>query len=304
MAHFYFALTNSEAISLLKEEVRLRYPNLRLSFSQGEFLTFKSDSSILFSPYFCRVSGVCLGQFKTSQLQFEKAWFYVIGQNLKLPENFKLMNQNSLFKFNEMVHLVMMSGEDEYWVGQYPLKKSHFQTPGEVSSISLRDDVASRAYFKIAEIYEAFDLPMENQDVVLELGCAPGGASQFLLELDLKVLGVDPAQMDPKVLKMYGMKHLKKAFENLAPEDLKGQIDWIICDINLPPTVVLKEIFRILSFTTPRGVLVNLKINDPKHLEVVASVRQKFRVLGFDQVELKYLPSHRSEISLCALKNF
>jgi hypothetical protein len=78
-------------------------------------------------------------------------------------------------------------------------------------------------------------------------------------------------------------------------------VDWIISDINLPPTIVLREIFRLLTFLEPRGIIVNLKLNDLKHLEIVATIRDQMKRQGFEKVELKYLPSHRKEIALIAL---
>lgn len=300
MTQFYFVLTNVEAETLLKEEMRLRYPEFRMSYSRPGFITFKGVSEVIFKPLFARVFGLCHGRFKKSELSLEKAWVYSLNPALEVPTDLKELSQKSIFKPGETVNLVIMAGPDEFWLGTYTLQKTHFQTPGEVSSI-LEADVPSRAYYKIAETFESMDLPFENQDRVLELGSAPGGASQFLLEQDMKVLGVDPADMDPKILKKFDFKHLRKPFETITESDLKGDVDWVISDINLPPTVVLKEIFRILTFTEPRGVILNLKINDLKHLEVVASVRDKFRKLGFDSVELKYLPSHRKEIALIAL---
>lgn len=301
MTQFYFVLTNVEAEPLLKEEIRLRYPEFRMSYSRPGFLTFKGVSDIIFNPLFCRVFGHSHGIYKKSDLKFDRAWVYAINERLLIPQDLKELSDRTLYRKGETVTLIIMAGENEFWVGSYTLQGHHFQSPGEVSSILVREDVPSRAYYKMAEAYEAFELPMDNQERVLELGSAPGGASLFLLEQDLKVLGVDPADMDPKVTKFFDFKHLKKPFEILSEEDIKVDVDWIVSDINLPPTVVLKEVFRLMIFLEPRGVILNLKINDLKHLETVATVREKFRKQGFSKVELKYLPSHRREIALIAL---
>ncbi len=300
MTQFFFALTNVEAEPILKQEIRLRYPELRMSYSRPGFITFKADNDSTFDPLFCRVSGVCLGKFKLSELGTERAWAYPVHSKLELPVSLKALSDQSLFKKGETVRLIVMAGADEFWVCSYVLKSHHFQTPGETSSILPRE-VPSRAYYKIAEAYEAFDLPFEQQETVLELGSAPGGASLFLLEQDLKILGVDPADMDPAILKRINFKQLRKPFETLAPEDFRSDVDWIISDINLPPTVVLKEVFRLLTFLGPRGLILTLKMNDLKHLEVVASIREQLRKQGFRKVELKYLPSHKKEICLLAL---
>lgn len=302
MNQFYFVLTNPEAEALLFEELRLRYPEFRRSYSRSGFITLKGVESVVFKPLFCRLWGLSHGSFKKAELHIDRAWVYAVNPELVIPADLKELSDRTVYKPGETVHLVVMTGADEFWLGSYTLRPDHFQTPGEVSSI-LEEKVPSRAYYKIAEAYEAYDLPFEQQSKVLELGSAPGGASLFLLDQDMKVLGVDPADMDPVITKRFDFKHLRRAFESLTENDLPHDIDWIVSDINLPPTVVLKEIHRFLTFLEPRGVIINLKMNDLKHLQVVAGVREQFRKLGFTQVELKYLPSHRKEIALIALRS-
>lgn len=300
MSQFYFALTNPEAESLLKLEVSSRYPELKLSYSRGEFLTFKAAKAQEFSPYLARVSGTCLGRLKLDELNFPRAWVWKRDESLVVPEQLAQLSDKTIFKIGEKVILIMMLGPDEYWVGEYVQKSTHFQTPGEVSSIE-KQDVPSRAYYKIAEAFEAFDLPMQHEEMVLELGSAPGGASHFLLEQDLKVIGVDPADMDPAIIKKSNFKHWRKPFETLVKEDFRQDVDWIISDINLPPTVVLAQVHRLLGFLHPRGLILTLKINQDKHLGMLPYVVNDFKKMGFKRVELKYLPSHRREIALIAL---
>jgi 23S rRNA (cytidine2498-2'-O)-methyltransferase len=300
MTQFYFVLTNVEAESILKEEIRLRYPEVRLSYSRPGFITFKSEKQITFHPLFCRLWGECQGRFKKSQLLYEKAWVYGINEKVIIPPDLKELSDKTIFKKGEQVTLIIMVSDDEYWVGTYTLLAHHFQVPGEVSSV-LKKEVPSRAYYKIAEAFEAYDLPFDHEELVLELGSAPGGASLFLLEQDMKVLGVDTAEMDPGVKRNINFKHLKRPFETLTENDFKSPVDWIVSDINLPPTVVLKEIYRLLGFLGPRGLVLTLKINELKHLEVISNVREQVKKFGFKTVELKYLPSHRQEILLIAL---
>lgn len=302
MTQFYFALTNPEAEGLLKLEVSKSYSDLKLSYSRPGFLTFKGERSLNFSPLMSRVSGVSLGKFTKNDLRFEKAWVWKRDNDLVIPPELELISQKSLFRVGEKVTLIMMIGADEFWVGEYILKKTHFQTPGEVSSIEQRQ-VPSRAYYKIAEAYEAFDLPFDHQEIALELGSAPGGASLFLLEQDMKVIGVDPAEMDPTILKSNFFRHIKRPFETLRPEDFKSEVDWIISDINLPPTVVIKEVERLLKFLSPRGLVLTLKINQDKHMGYLQYAVEAMKKNNFTRVELKYLPSHRQEIALIALNS-
>lgn len=302
MAQFYFALTNSEAESLLKSEIAARYPNLKLSYSRPGFLTYKADSPTDFNPYMARLTGICLNRYKLEDLSFTKAWVWKRDELLTIPAHLQELSDRSLFRVGEKVTLIMMIGKDEFWVGEYILKSTHFQTPGEVSSIE-KSEVPSRAYYKIAEAFEAFDLPFDHQETVLELGSAPGGATLFLLEQDLKVIGVDPAEMDPEILRHNNFRHWKRPFETLIREAFQQEIDWIISDVNLPPTVVLAQVQRLLEFLHPRGLILTLKLNQEKQLALLVNVVDGFKKKGFKFVEVKYLPSHRQEVALIALRS-
>lgn len=302
MSLFYFALTNPEVEVLLKQEVSVGYPHLKFSYSRPGFLTFKGENATAFSPWMCRVSGICLGKMSFEEvMKLPKAWLWKRLDQFNPPKELVELSDKSLFKIGEKVTLIMMVGEQEYWVGEYILKKTHFQTPGEVSSIEKRE-TPSRAYYKIAEAYEAFDLPMDYEEKVLELGSAPGGASLFLLEQELKVFGVDPAVMDPSVLKHRNFRHIRKPFETLNADNFKEDIDWITSDVNLPPGVVIKEVERFLTFLEPRGLVLTLKLNQDRHFKMLKPILESFKKKGFTQVELKYLPSHRQEICLVALR--
>jgi 23S rRNA (cytidine2498-2'-O)-methyltransferase len=302
MSQFFFALTNPEAEYLLKQEVQLHSDTLKFSYSRPGFLTFKGEESSRFLPRFARVYGKCLGKFKSHELNFERAWVWARTPELIIPPDLAELSKKTRFKIGEMVTLIMLVGPEEYWVGEYKLLKTHFQTPGEVSSIEMRD-VPSRAYYKIAEANESFDLPFDHQERVLELGSAPGGATLFLLENDLRILGVDPAEMDPKITRNMNFKHFRMPFEQLNESHFADNVDWIISDVNLPSTVVLREVHRLLDFLEPKGLVLTLKINQARYLSMLDDMVSEMKDRGFDRVELKYFPSHRQEICLVALKS-
>jgi hypothetical protein len=301
MSAYYFALSNPEAEALLKAELKLFYPELKPSYSRPGFFTFKAESEIVFRPYFARVAGRMLGKEKPEELSLEKLWLWTRLPEIEVPQRVRAISEQSRFRIGETVNLLMAAGPGDFWLGQYKLESTHFQTPGEVSSI-LEKEAPSRAYYKIAEAVEAFDLQFENEEKVLELGSAPGGATRFLLDQDLKVLGVDPADMDPKIKGHFNFKHLRMPFEHLTGTNVPPDIDWIVSDVNLPPTVVVKEVRRLLEFLSPRGLLLTLKINQEKHLPLLRSFERTFLEAGFNKVAIKYLPSHRQELCLAALR--
>ena len=73
-------------------------------------------------------------------------------------------------------------------------------------------------------------------------------------------------------------------------------------DVNLPPSVVMNEVDRFLTFLEPRGVVLTLKLHQDRYLRMLKPIVESFKQKGFTQVELKYLPSYRQEICLIALR--
>lgn len=299
MTQYFFALVNPEAQDLFKYEMKLKYPDLKLAYSRSGFFTFKGDCEKKFDPVFARLCGTCLGQINLKDLK-APFWAWPRTHEWDLEENLKNISEGSTFKIGHKVRLVMKISQEEYWLGEYELREHHLQTPGEVTFLN-DVDCPSRAYYKIAEATESLNLDFSKGVRVLELGSAPGGASQFLLEQGCEVIGVDPAQMDPKVLKHPQFRHIKKPFESLGPDAFKEQVHWIVSDINLPPTVVVKEVLRLNTFLKPRGLLLTLKINQEKHLSYLDKTLKLIESLGFN-AEVKYLPSHRKEIVMKALR--
>src|SRR5688500_15024166 len=112
---FYFTLTNPEAEDLLKEEIALSYPELRLSYSRPGLLTFKAEKEVKFSPVFCRVSGVSTGKFKRNELKFDRAWVWKRDEAFVIPPELQALSDKTLFRPGEKVTLIMMIGEDEFW---------------------------------------------------------------------------------------------------------------------------------------------------------------------------------------------
>ncbi|HLT22224.1 MAG TPA: SAM-dependent methyltransferase [Bacteriovoracaceae bacterium] len=299
MTQYFFALVNPEAQQLFKYEMKLKYPDLKLAYSRSGFFTFKGNCAKKFDPVFARVAGLSLGKTSINELK-TPYWAWTRSPELGLDNDLITISDNTWFKVGETVRLLMKIDTDEYWLGEYILEDHHLQTPGEISFLG-EINCPSRAYYKIAEATESLNLDFGQGTRVLELGSAPGGASQFLLEQGCEVIGVDPAMMDEGVLRNPKFKHIQKPFESLGPHYFREPVDWIVSDINLPPTVVVKEVIRLLTFLRPQGLLLTLKINQDKHLHNLQNIIQSIEKTGLKTV-IKYLPSHRKEVVLKAFR--
>ena len=92
----------------------------------------------------------------------------------------------------------------------------------------------SRAYAKLEEAIQWSGLPLVAGDECVEIGCAPGGASQALLDRGLFVTGIDPAEVDPVVLEHARFRHLKKRGTDVRRREFEG-VRWLVADMNIAP---------------------------------------------------------------------
>ena len=67
----------------------------------------------------------------------------------------------------------------------------------------------SRAWLKLDEAIARFGIQFHSGERVCELGAAPGGACQRLLEANLRVVGVDPATIHPQIAEHEQFTHKK-----------------------------------------------------------------------------------------------
>ena len=104
----------------------------------------------------------------------------------------------------------------------------------------------------------------EKQFVAIDVGASPGGWTKALADNGVKVYAIDPAVLDPLVIALPDVIHVKKMGE-AAVEDLKVakcMADLIVCDINQPPYRVASVLLQMMEFLKPGGsILMTMKFN-------------------------------------------
>jgi 23S rRNA (cytidine2498-2'-O)-methyltransferase len=165
----------------------------------------------------------------------------------------------------------------------------------------------SRAYLKIEQAIAWGRLPLRAEDRAIELGSAPGGASFALLLRGLEVWGIDPGAMDPVVWSdprcENRFHHVKKAFSGVLRGDLPAQAQWLALDINGPARVSLPYVETLAGWFSESllGVILTLKVNDPKNAKHLPEWLERVETLGFRQVRAAQLPSHKREVCIVGL---
>lgn len=189
----------------------------------------------------------------------------------------------------------------EWWLGAHRVSDPVGAWPGGTPTIALPPDAVSRAYLKMAEALAWSQLPIEPGQQWAELGCAPGGASQALLERGLNVLGIDPAMVDERLLAEPRFTHLQMRSAD-PPRKLFRDVTWLSADLNVAPQYTLDAVEGIVvnARTDIRGLILTLKLLDWELAAEIPAYLERVRSWGFGSVRARQLAFNRREICVAA----
>jgi 23S rRNA (cytidine2498-2'-O)-methyltransferase len=154
----------------------------------------------------------------------------------------------------------------------------------------------SRAKFKLLEAEIAFAINFRQFQNALDVGAAPGGWTDFLLERDLRVTAVDPGKLDAALLKNPRLTYLPRNAENV---DFPAQsFDLLVCDMNGSPNQTAKLIARLLPVLKSGGtLLLTIKL---MHKKPFQAMKETLATLGsrIVLIRAKQLFHNREELTL------
>jgi 23S rRNA (cytidine2498-2'-O)-methyltransferase len=191
----------------------------------------------------------------------------------------------------------------EWWVGYHRATDGERCYPGGLRNISLPADAVSRAYAKMEEALAWSELPIREGQKAVELGCSPGGASQALLNRGLKVIGIDPARVDPRVASHPNFTHVQKRGADVRRREFRG-VAWLAADMNVAPSYTLEVVEAIVTHreVNIRGLLLTLKLLEWKLAEHIPEYLDRVRRWGYAHVRARQLPHNRREICVAATR--
>ena len=170
---------------------------------------------------------------------------------------------NRVAKSGHRILDCMLVEPDQWWIGYHRASTMPSRWPGGVPKIELPAEAVSRTYLKTAEALLWSRLPVEPGDRCVEIGSAPGGSCQALLERGLRVIGIDPAEMDPAVLEHPNFTHIRARTAALKRSEFRG-VRWLTVDSNVAPAHTLDAVEDIVTNgqVHVRGMLLTLKMPD------------------------------------------
>ena len=212
-----------------------------------------------------------------------------------------LFHSDVISHVGDLVVDIVIVDEKEWWLGAHEHMSQHAPNlgyPGGAPNIKLPEESPSRAYLKLEEALLFSNAPLRRGQTAVEIGSAPGGASFALLERGLKVIGIDPGEMDPRVLKNPEFSHVKKTVASVLREELPERIDWLLLDMNVAPSVSVFQVDRLVTRmkSSLRGILLTIKLNDWEMAKEIPHIIKHIEAMGISQVRAKQLYNNRQEI--------
>ncbi len=192
---------------------------------------------------------------------------------------------------------------DRWWVGWHRAATPPSLVPGGRHPRELPAGKVSRAWLKLDEAIAVFGLDLRSGERAIEIGAAPGGACQRLLEAGLSVVGVDPALVDPAVAAHPAFEQWRMRARDVRLKLCRG-FDWIVADMNIDPRSTLAAIERIATADAARarGIVATLKLPDWSRAAELPDWLDRFRGWGFVP-QARQLSTGGREVCVAALRS-
>lgn len=345
VSDFVFATCREGSERPLKKYVAARSGTLlRPAFMRPQLITFKSakllDGAFALDTPFARLTGISLGMFASDEELVQKTHEAFGDRPLRLhvfpretpengvtPETWSKVDARhdalaaAMRAAGCVVHDVAQPQDGDHVLdvivgseGERTLLGTHIHSarcqslPGGLSRLVLREDAPSRAWLKMEQalIFAKLDGPKALPGkTAVELGSAPGGAALALLDRGVNVIGVDTADMDPRIThyKKPGggrFTYLRMSAMDVLDEDLPRPVHLLISDMNVAPPVMIGMIERLQAQLNARVLILTLKINDPTMEWSLPKFLTRIRRFAPSPVRAVQLPANREEICVVA----
>lgn len=231
------------------------------------------------------------GADEVSRLLADQIFDNIGGQHIRASR------VNQIAQPDERVLDIVLVDPSHWFVGWHTASTWPTCWPGGVQPINPQYEPVSRAYFKAAEaiVWSGFDL--QPGDLAVEIGSAPGGACGRLLELGLRVIGIDPAEMAPQIEQHPNYTHYQARAGDLPRKTFRGA-KWLLVDSNVKPDKTLVTVANVVKNeqTQFEGLIITMKLGDYSEAAEIEKWRTKILGWGASQVNVRQLARNKCEV--------
>lgn len=148
----------------------------------------------------------------------------------------------------------------------------------------------NRAYLKLWEVFTLFDMHLEKNESVIDVGSSPGGWSWVLSQLSHKVYSYDRADLDPKIAAIQNIEFSKQDAFNLDYDKL-SDCTWLFSDIICTPARLYELVTDCMKNSNIQNFVCTLKFKGDCDFEMI----KKF--LDIDHSKIVHLYQNKNEVT-------
>jgi len=203
-------------------------------------------------------------------------------------------------KFERILEIII-DEPGRWWVATKTSQHTYDYWPGGVPEFPIPEVILSRAYLKIAEAFAWSNLQVHPGEKVVEIGSSPGGACQWLVDQGAMVTGIDPAEMDERILKHPNFTHWQSRSLQVKRK-LFQSFRILVCDANVAPKYTLDTVEDIVLYPTTklRALVLTIKLPDWDTSALIPEYIQRVASWGYGDVQVRQLAHNRREVCLVA----
>lgn len=272
------------------------FPEAEIEELQQRISDFSIEHLHVWSRRLGSVDDDLLLRFSDGELPIDSESIKRLSQRLNLKVNRRGRNNAYVLDLIEV-------NEGEIWTAIHKVESPQQSWPGGLVQFARPENLISRAYLKTREAMLWSRFPFQPGDSCVELGCAPGGSALALLESDLAVIGIDPAEVDPAIASHPSFTHIKKRGADVRKKTFSNA-KWLFADSNVAPefTLDMAEDIATNQNVHLKGMILTLKLLEKGLTSEISKYRDRVRQMGFQYVRTRQLAFNRNEICLTALK--
>jgi 23S rRNA (cytidine2498-2'-O)-methyltransferase len=150
----------------------------------------------------------------------------------------------------------------------------------------------------LVEAIDVFNVPIPKKGMAIDLGAAPGGWTRVLLNHNLKVYAVDPAELDKSLKRHPRVVHFKETAQVFVKRHSDLKFDLIVNDMRMDVKESVSLMGIVQSSLKNGGfAIMTLKLQK-KHIQktvnqAIAQLERWYQILGARQ-----LFYNRSEVTV------